>query len=316
MELSLDLAVQIASMVLICAVGFLLSRAHLVSANESRLLSVLCVYFFGPCAIAGAFQSELNPAQLSGLALTCVSALLMHAVIIASSHLLRLPPLRFTPEERGAAIYSNSGNLAIPMIVGISSLGSAYVFYTGGFMAMQTFLIWSHGQSLMGGGTKLNVKKIISNPCMIACFVGLIIFFGQITLPSPVSTAMANSGACLGPSAMLIIGMTLGEADIHAVFSNRRVYFVVFIRLVVFPLTSIAVLALLGLVWAHPDLHNISVVVLISAIGPVASTIAQQAQLYNSPHTAHMSAINLVSTLLCAITMPVMILLYQFAVGM
>lgn len=312
MELCLDLSVQISSMILICFIGFLMSRARLVSAAESRILTLVGVYFFGPCAVAGSFQSELNVEQLSGLAMTCGAVLLIHIIIIFSSRLLYKAPLHFTPEERCCAIYSNAGNLAIPMITGIASLGPSYLFYTGGFMAVQICLIWSQGQSLMGSGSKLNVKKIITNPFLIATMVGLVLFFGQIDLPAPIQTTISSGGACFGTTAMLVIGMSLGESDLKAVFGNFRVYVVTFSRLIAFSLVSIVVLYGLGLVWYHPDWFNISVVILISAIGPVATTVAQQAQLFNSDHVAHVSAINLVSTLCCAITMPLMVLLYQW----
>ncbi|WP_409969268.1 AEC family transporter [Bengtsoniella intestinalis] len=314
MELSLALAQQILSMVLICCVGYILARFNIVSPDQSYILSRVAVYALTPCTIMQSFQSELNHDQLSGLALAFICATVIHLVAIPIMHLLGKAGI--TSEEKASAVYSNAGNFGIPLISGIASLGAGYVFYMSAFFATQNALLWSHGVTLMSGSAKVDVKKILKNPCMISIAVGLFFFFTQITLPGPIATTVSNLAACLGPICMLVIGLSLGGQDLKSVFSNKRVYGVAALRLLILPAVIMIPFYLLAQVWAHPDIENIIIVMFICALGPAASTVVQLSQIYQSKHIPYVSAINVVSTLLCAVTMPIMVFIFQFFLHM
>lgn len=309
MQLSIDLAQQIISMMLMASVGFLLSRLHVVSGDQSRSLSCVCVYAVLPAAFVSCFQYDLTADRLQGLGISMIAAVGIHAMYLVVLTLLKHSPIQLTNEEQCCVIYNNSGNLIIPMLCGMASLGESYIFYTCAYIAVQNLLVWSHGQSLMGG--KPSLKKILLNPCMIGIFVGILLFFFQIRLTGPVATAVNGLSSCMGPLAMLIIGMMLGDRDLKAIFSDRRIYLVSFIRLIFFPFLIILLLAVLVRLLSHPDLTNILTVSLLCAIGPSAATVTQQAQIYHNPHRTYVSAINAVTTLFCAVTMPVMVLIFQ-----
>jgi len=51
-------------------------------------------------------------------------------------------------------------------------------------------------------------------------------------------------------------------------------------------------------------------VTLLAAITPTASTIPQMAQLYDQD-AAYASAINVMTTVVCVVTMPLMVMLYM-----
>ncbi len=314
MQLSIDLAQQIVSMVLMCFVGFLISRFHIVSAEESRIVSRTCVYAIIPASMINAFQNDLDAERLSGLAVAFIAAVLIHGMYFLVTGIMNKTPLALTNEEVASTVYNNAGNLVIPMIYGVSSLGGEYVFYTSAYIAIQNLLMWSHGQQVMGSRGKPSLKKIFGNPCMISILVGIVFFFLQIKVTGPVGTAVSSLAACLGPVSMLVIGMMLGEQDLKEVFSDLNVYRVSAIRLILLPIFSLVILVALSKVWVHPDINNILTVSLLCAVGPAAATITQQAQLYNNPHRAYVSAINVVSTILCAVTMPLMVLIFQLLV--
>lgn len=50
----------------------------------------------------------------------------------------------FTPIEKATIIYSNSGNLIIPLVGAI--LGNEWVIYSSGYMVVQTILLWTHAK--------------------------------------------------------------------------------------------------------------------------------------------------------------------------
>ena len=83
------------------------------------------------------------------------------------------------------------------------------------------------------------------------------------------------------------------------------------LRLLVFPLVSAAVLWGVERCWGHGEGEAVMLVTLLCAIGPSATTITQLAQMFRSPESRYVSSVNAVTTLLCVVTMPIMILLFQ-----
>ena len=62
MQIALLLAREIAQLFLILLAGFVLVRAGLLRAADSKVLSVILVYLVIPCVIVDAFQIEDTPA--------------------------------------------------------------------------------------------------------------------------------------------------------------------------------------------------------------------------------------------------------------
>ncbi len=313
MQLSIDLSQQIISLVMMSVVGFILCKKRLITTEQSKILSRVAVYVFIPCAMFHGFQTVLDESKLSGLWVSVIAAVVIHIAFMVGAKLLKRP-LSLSNEERACAIYNNAGSLVIPMVMGISSLGSEYVFYTCAYVAVQNILMWSHGMSIMGG-QKVSAKKIFLNPCMIGIFLGIICFFMQWMLPTAIAGTVSGFASCLGPVTMLTIGMMLGEQDLKAVLKNKRVYVICAIRLVAFPLMIAVLLLPLKSLWAHADIVNILTVSLLCGIGPTAGTITQQAQIFNNPHRGYLSAINVVSTMLCVVTMPLVIFIFQMMIA-
>lgn len=46
-------------------------------------------------------------------------------------------------------------------------------FYTTAFILVQTVLMWTHGVKLIGQEKKLNIRKILCNPNVIAMIIGI-----------------------------------------------------------------------------------------------------------------------------------------------
>ena len=113
-----------------------------------------------------------------------------------------------------------------------------------------------------------------------------------------------------GPASMIVTGMLIAEMNLRNIFENVKVYFISFLRLVVIPVISLAILKISGLVNIHPDGKKLLLIVFLAVITPSASTITQMCQVYGND-SKYASAINVMTTLLSIITMPLMVLLYQ-----
>ncbi len=309
MNLTLLLTEQIISMVLICIAGFIITKLNIITSEESRVISKICVYVVIPCSLINSFQTDFDESKVSGLTIAFILAILIHATYFAAVYFLRIIKKPLALVDEASAIYNNAGNLCIPIVTG--ALGVEYVFYTSAYIAVQNFLMWSHGQTIMGSSEKINLKKVFLNPGIIGIFIGVTLFLLRIQITGPLGIAISNSAACLGPLSMLLIGMLLGDKDLKKIFTDTAIYKIVSIRLIAFPILSMILLLVLSKFLVHSDLSNILVVSLLCTIGPTASTITQLAQLYENKKRSYVSSVNVVSTVLCAITMPIMIVIFQ-----
>lgn len=305
--IGLILAEKIASLFLILFLGWLMVRLKLLKVEDSRVLSIISLYLVMPCVIISAFQVEFTSEVLSGLALSFGAAVLLHIGLIVLVELLGVP-LHLDAVEKGSLIYSNAGNLIIPIVTSI--LGPEWVIYTSGFLSVQLILLWSHGKGMICGEKGFDLKKILTNINMIAVVVGIGMFALQIQLPGLVQEAVDSVSAMVGPLAMLILGMLIASMDLRRLLHDRRLWWVTLLRLGVLPLISMAFLKYSGLDGLAPAGDTVLLISLLATATPSASTITQMAQVYGRD-ADYASAINVATTLLCIVSMPLIVALYQ-----
>ena len=132
---------KLAAMLTMVAVGWLAVRFRVIQGRDSAVLSRLTVYILQPCLICRAFQIELTPERLNGFLCALVFGTAVYIIWILALGLLK-KPLRLDAVDRCSLIYSNVGNLALPLISMI--LGSEYVFYASALQIPFNLLIWTH----------------------------------------------------------------------------------------------------------------------------------------------------------------------------
>jgi predicted permease len=307
MAISLALVKQIASMFIIMFFGFLTIRLKALTMENSKVISKLTIYVVAPCCLISSFQIDYSPDKLTGLLLSLGCALFIHILYIGLTKSVE-KPFKLTGLERASVIYPNSVNLIIPLIVAV--LGKEWVFYSSGFMIVQNIIVWTHGKSVVCGERQRDFKSIITNVNIIAIFVGLILFLTRLQLPVIVKNSFEAVGDMLGPLSMLVIGMLLGNMRLKEIMGNKRAYFIVFLRLVALPLIATVILGLSHISGLHPEGKNILLITVMSASSAAAATVTQFAQLYDKT-PAYAGVINVMSVLLCIITMPLMVALFQ-----
>lgn len=305
--ISLILAEKIASLFLILFAGLALVRLHILRAEDSKLLSAMSLYFIYPCVCLAAFQVDYTPQVRDGLVLAYIAAVLMNLLAIALAAVLgRL--LHLDPVEKTSVGYSNAGNLVIPIVTAL--LGQGYVIYTCAYITVMQFLFWRHLKMTLCGERRIELKKIFGNPNMIAVLAGMVMMVLRLSFPPLVMDAVQSTADMVGPISMFITGMLLGGMDLKRVLSYRRVWLVAALRLVALPLVSLAVLKFTPLYTMVPDGRTILLITLLAASAPAASTVTQMAQYYGRD-AEYASANNVVTTLLCIFTMPLIVQLYQ-----
>ena len=297
---------QIVQLFLCIVLGWLLVRLHLLKPEDSRVLSKVCLYLVTPCVIINAFQLQRTPELLQGLALSLGAAIGIHALFFIATALLR--PLRLTPVEQASLIYTNSGNLIIPLVTAV--LGPEWVIYCSMFQLVQQFPMWSHCRIILSGDRNVSLKKILLNVNIISVFVGVLLFLLNLPLPTVIAGTMKSIASTIGPLSMFVAGMLMGEQNLLAVLRIRSIWKVAFLRLIALPLVVLCIFKYSGLAAQVPDGQSILMISLLAASAPAAANVTQIAQVYGHEGD-YAGAINVITTLLCIGTMPLMVLLYQ-----
>ena len=306
--ISLILAEKIFSLFLIMFMGYAVVHWGLLHAEDSKTLSLISLYLISPCVIISAFQVQYTPDVLHGLLLALAAAVLLHVGIIVVVNLLG-HALHLDAVEKVSMIYSNAGNLIIPIVTAV--LGKEWVIYSSAFLSVQLFLLWSHAKSMLCGEKSFALKKELTNINMIAILAGAALFLLHIQLPAVIEDSLDMVGSAIGPISMIILGMLMAGMNFKKILGYRRLWLVTALRLE--PGTrdaAVALLKLSGLAHLVPDGQTILLVSLLATCTPSASTITQMAQIYGKD-ADYASAINVVTTLLCIFTMPLMVALYQ-----
>lgn len=310
MELSLLLIQQIGAMFIMIALGFTAIKTKLIKPEDGKMISKIAVYIVSPCMTLSAFQIEFSADKLTGLLIATLAAIIVHAVYITLIMLLK-KPLKLRKIEQASMIYSNAGNMIIPLVTNV--LGAEWVFYTSAFITVQTFLMWTHAKSLVQGEKDWGFKQIIFNPNIIAIIVALVLFVLKIQLPSVVKSAAQSMGQMIGPLCMFVVGILLSEMTLKKLISYKRAFLVCAGRLIVLPCIMLFVFKFCGLTGLHADAEKILLIVLLASCSPSASTVTQFAQIYDC-EAGYSSVINICTTLLSILTMPVIVMLYQLIV--
>ena len=114
----------------------------------------------------------------------------------------------------------------------------------------------------------------------------------------------------IGPLCMIVTGMLIGSVNFKRILAYRKLPLIVALRLLVLPLVTLVLFRISGLSGWTRDGSTILLISFLAAAAPCASTVTQMAHLYGH-NGEYASLINVVSTLLCVITMPVMVFLFQ-----
>ena len=306
METALLLAGKITELTLIVLMGMALVKFKLLNSEHSRTLSVIALYLISPSVMIHAFQIENTPDIIDGLKLSVALAVVFHILLIALGRLFKTL-FKLDTLEHAATVYTNSGNLIIPLVMSI--FGPQWVIYTSGFIIVQMFLFWTHLRLLLCGRGNLAWKTVLTNINILSIFIGVFMFACQIKLPHIIDNTLATVGM-IGPVAMLVAGMLIASLPLKEIVLSKRIYLVAFLRLMLIPLILLVFVKISGI--AHLGGHSDTVVLIsfLATVSPAASTVTQMAMVYGQ-NARKASAIYGITTLLCVITMPMMIALYQ-----
>lgn len=302
---------QIIVMFLLMGVGVFCYKHSMITDEGSSQLSNLIVNFAAPCIIIHSFCREFDRTMLQRLLISFSLSLLLLFISIALSALVFRKNIPNYADKRMCIIFSNNGFMALPLLQALYGddgvfIGSINIVATN--VLLWTFGVWllSRASGKFSGG--FSWKKIFFNPGTVGFYIGLIIFLTSFQLPEVLDSTIGFLADLNTPLAMIVLGVYLAQSNLRETIRDRSMYLVSLCRLIVIPLIAIALLT------CFPFDREAANVLIISISMPCAVASSMFAQLYGTNYQ-YSSRIIAFSTLLSAITMPVMLSLYHFIAG-
>lgn len=297
---------KITQLALFMMLGYILVKLNVIKSQDSVVLSKISLYLLMPSAIINSFDVEITENIINGLILAFVAAIVIHIILLIVDAVYKRI-FNGTDVERASIIYSNAANLIIPIVSFV--LGEEWVIYSCAFMSVQLVFLWTHGISLFSSSKKADIRKILLNINIIAIAVGLVFMISGVRLPKFAKEVVSSLGNMLGIVGMIIAGMLAAEISFKKIFRNKRLYLVLIMRMVFCPVVVLVTVKCVCMAVSIANVQEILLISFLASITPSAATVMQFAKLKNKDSDFAV-AINIVTTLVCVVTMPIFVTLY------
>ena len=288
---------QLISLFLMIFTGYIAARAGIITPDFRKRLSSFTLNTAAPCVVVSAvLDGDSNPLQMLGAVGMAVFFYAFMSFLAAV--IVRL--LRVRREEAGLdqlmLIFTNVGFMGIPVVQSI--YGMQGVALVSMFILIFNLYCFSYGVLLISSSAKFNWRSLC-NSCIIAALIALFLALTGWRLPAPVESTLSTIGAMNTPLAMMIIGASMAHSDIRKALSNPRMYLICMLSMFVMP-----VLTLLAVMFMPIDPMLAGVTVLMATM-PVAGNCAMLSDIH-TPHDMTASHCVMVSTLMSAVSLPLM----------
>ena len=211
-----------------------------------------------------------------------------------------------------ASAFGNCAFLGVPLLEKMLPNYPEAIVFSNMFAISMNLLGWTLSSYIISLDRKyISVKKLVLNPAVLSCIVGIPLFALGVTLdelPSFLSDFITLLARMCTALCMLVMGMRLATIPVRELFNKPFIYGVVFVKQVLYPL-----LALLA-VYFLPVEDNMKVTLFILCCAPIAAVVQNYAELIGKGQD---TAANLVlfGTFSSAITIPLMSLIVTALFG-
>jgi len=309
--------------------GFFLVLAKKAFVNHTKTLSAILIYICCPAMIINAWQSmqfSKENAILTGLffvvsfVIQILFFLLLfllfrkkfsksHATNSNEEETRQENPLEKATNAKyrlltiGAAL-GNVGFFGLPLVTALFPEQPIVGCFSSVFVMSMNLLVFTVGVYMLTGDKKhISLKSAIINPSTLAVLFALPFFFFKVTFPDFILQPLDLLGKMTTPLCMFVLGMRLAVANKKNLFARPTVYLGCLLKLIVFPLFAYALVAFLPFLDA-----TFKACILVLCATPSAVIILSLAEFHETEQELSANIV-LLSTLLSAITLPLIMLI-------
>ena len=286
---------QVLLLLIFIGLGYALTKTKKANSDHSKLLSVLGFYIFLPANIFKTFATNFTVEYLSQK----YPLVLISVVFVVVMMLVGIPVSKLLSKDKyQQAIYRYSMVTPNYGYVGYALAGS--IFGDGMLLNVMMFALplsiytYTIGFCMLTR-SRVSWKKLMS-PANIALVAGAAVGLLDIQMPSLVTDLLGKASGCMGPISMLLTGMVIAEYKLLDMFTNKVVYLLGALRLLIIPIGMGFALTGLGMKDLVPP------VVMILCVPCGMNTIVFPQLVGEDCKTG--AALTCVTSILCCITIP------------
>lgn len=313
----------------ICIVlGFVLSKTKILPEFAGSVMAKLEVWVFCPALNFYTMAYYCTIEKIGAHASSVIIASLVLSVMVPLACLLSRFFVRQNVYSRNvykyAFTFSNHGYMGDPLVEAV--LGGPGLAFHKVYTLPMTVVIYTWGSNILIPHDKkqrTNLMLKLINAPMVALILGIIAgltgagsFLIGTDTPTFFGSTLVALKSCMGPVAMLLVGITIARYSVKIMLTNVKVYIATILRMIVLPAITVAfvfVLTLLAKVAFNLYIDNLvlhiayftagcplglNTVVFPEAYGGDSSTGASMAMV---SHTACVVVVPLMYALLCVL---------------
>lgn len=239
-----ELIVKICIMVLF---GFVLRKTGLIDDAFQQKLSTLLVKAVMPINVIAAGNRQSSPEIMQNIlwvAIVVVAYFFLAFVLLNPiSHALPL-----SHAKRGVfvncCILPNYAFIGFPII--LTLFGDEGLIYAILFSLGYNLFTSVVGVRLYPNAPKMMLGTMLKDTFILSSIAAILIFISPFRLPAVVLAPLDTIGSMMVPLSMLIIGSSLADMRLKEILGDKWTYFVLLIRMVVFPLCMLGGFVLAG----------------------------------------------------------------------
>jgi len=290
-------------LVVLMMVGFAAAKAGWLDARFNQTASRLMTNIFIVCTIVGSVMNA-EPLLSGGELLVALGAIFLTFLLGGAIGWVVSRCLGLKGEERNVAwlsiFFMNNVFVGFPVVEAI--FGPDAIFCASLSNLPFNLLLYTVGVANLRAGEgrgRVKFREILSPP-LLATLAAIFLFLVRVPVPGLIADVVTTLGSATVPMSMLIIGVSLSRVPIKSALGDWRAYVVCLARLILCPLAAWLVMGRF-----LPADGTILGVYTVTAACPCAAMITILSIRFGADDS-FASKINFLSTILCAVTLPLM----------
>ena len=289
--------------------GYLFIKTKFVKEDAIPAFSKLLLYVCQPCLMLYCIQQVTFSKELflQMLLFLCLSTAFQLFAVFALHLIFR----KKSDQDRYrvakvAPVFGNVGFFGTPLLEALLPDHPEALAFASMFIISFNLLVWTVGAYFLTGDKRyVRPKKLFLNPPFLTLFVALPLFFTGTLLPTVIANPVTILAKFTTPLCMVIVGMRFATEKPQSLFTEPTAYLSSALKLIVLPL-----FVFLCINWL-PISYVMKATMFILFCCPSANVILSLSEISGSGQRPAANAV-LLSTVFCALTIPVLLLLLQF----
>ncbi len=296
----MNIVKEITSLFLIMLIGVYGKRKNIINEEINIGLRKILLEITLPLLVINSFSFDFQDEMKRNILIAFIYSIAFFIIATIISYIF-LIPIKGDKKRilHFANVFSNCGFIGFPVINNLYKAEG--MVYGSIFNMVFTIFLWTYGIIIFSNKiNKKNIKKVFSNPSIVAVYIGISMMLLNIKPPSFILESMKMVGNMTTPISMIIVGGILAKVKVKDLFKEVSIYYGAIIKLILIPLTLYIIKLFL-----KDNSTIINTIIILQAM-PAAAMTSIFAANFNK-EKEYSAVVVFLSTLLSIISIPLIV---------